>query len=104
MAHPPCRGTFHPRREPPPSRFEPLPEAAARALRRSSVFRRWAPSPPLCLHGQPGAPGEMHVFSIRVRKDLSRVEDPADVEHPLDPLHGVEVIRAVDPWHECALL
>src|SRR5260370_10640985 len=46
----------------------------------------------------------MDMLARWVGKDLAGVEDAVYIEHILDALHGVEVVRAVDPGHEGTLL
>src|SRR5438874_2746689 len=61
-------------------------------------------SPPLRLDREPCTPREAHLGSLRIGKDLARVQHAPWVERALDPLHGLQVVGGEDPGHERALL
>src|SRR5712692_4533357 len=60
--------------------------------------------PPLGLDRETRASGELGVLAFRVGEDLARVHDPVRVQRDLHTLHRIEVVGAVDPGHEGALL
>src|SRR5206468_11974824 len=96
----PCLSRGHLRQEPRQALPGPPRAACSRPRRRCGEL---VSSPPFRLNCEPGAAGEMNCLTRWVGEDLSRVQDPGRVECVLHAMHGIEVVRAVDPGHERAL-